>query len=580
MKGKNDIMRKKITCFLLVLVMLFSFAFPTRAQAATNTELNIYAIYLNSEKKGDCTLLESKGHYLLIDLGTYNHSPAIIRQLQALGASHVDVMFSHFHIDHTGGKASDPQWGLKQLAGAGITIDTLYLEDPSLCPLSPSYPSKYASFQNFMDNQGTGKIVYLNLNDQISFGDVTGKVIGPVDTDKISPYKYTTLQTQQDRIVRYENNCSLAVIFTCGNIRYFTAGDSYQDAADALVARYGSSLKSDIMKMNHHGIGIGNTVSLIQAVQPSYAFIPNTGVADYDEKNNKWRAATALKRVTEYAFCYLVGNEQENLIIHVSNNKISLYRGMLATPENKMTGWQTLYGSDGLNRQYDMYYFKEDGTPLTGVQKIGGHYFYLGAGGKMEYGTYNSAGNYSGWRNYNGKKRYFTLSSDGKYAYMAYGLTRIGSHMYYFDKNGCMVVPDGNGGDEILQTKVGSSYYYVHEDGTLTINDWMDIGDETYFFGKNGKMYTNGVYTISGHKYLFESDGALVVASSGTEFYDFKKNSYAVRTDGTLVTGKIAIIDGLKYYFNSKGALVSNKKIRVQGKTYKSNKDGVLKRIK
>ena len=41
------------------------------------------------------TLLESKGHYLLIDIGADNHAPAIIKQLQTLGVTHVDVMFSH-----------------------------------------------------------------------------------------------------------------------------------------------------------------------------------------------------------------------------------------------------------------------------------------------------------------------------------------------------------------------------------------------------------------------------------------------------------------------------------------------------
>ena len=54
------------------------------------------------------------------------------------------------------------------------------------------------------------------------------------------------------------------------------------------------------MKMNHHGIGSGNSVSLLEAVQPSYAFIPNTGVSETDAKTNKWRTGTAIKRMTSY----------------------------------------------------------------------------------------------------------------------------------------------------------------------------------------------------------------------------------------------------------------------------------------
>ena len=102
-------MRKKGICFGLILALLLPFVFTTEVKASDNTELNIYAFYLNSEKKGDSTLLESKGHYLLIDIGADNHAPAIIKQLQTLGVTHVDVMFSHLHTDHTGGCSTDLQ---------------------------------------------------------------------------------------------------------------------------------------------------------------------------------------------------------------------------------------------------------------------------------------------------------------------------------------------------------------------------------------------------------------------------------------------------------------------------------------
>ena len=480
-------MRKKGICFGLILALLLPFVFTTEVKASDNTELNIYAFYLNSEKKGDSTLLESKGHYLLIDIGADNHAPAIIKQLQTLGVTHVDVMFSHLHTDHTGGCSTDLQAGLKQFALSGITIDTLYLPDPSLAVLSRSYPSRYAAFQAFMSTQGTGRIVYLNVGDQVNVGDATGKVIGPVNTNEISPYAYTSITKEKESFIRYENNCSLAVIFTCGNTRYFTAGDSYSDESDRLVSRYGTSLKCDIMKMNHHGIGSGNSVSLLEAVQPSYAFIPNTGVSETDAKTNKWRTGTAIKRMTSYGLCYLVGNEEKTLIFHIENDKITLYRGDTVETGKKMTGWQSLYGADGLYRDHDMYYFDKNGSLSTGVKMIGKHYYYFRKGGQMDYGTYNSEGNYSGWHSYNGKKRYFRLSDDENYAYMDVGRKKIGSETYYFDKNGYKLIPDIVGDDEnveddIYPTQIGSDYYYLNEDGAMTEDDWINIDGEDYFF--------------------------------------------------------------------------------------------------
>lgn len=581
--------------------MLLPFVFTTNVQASTNTELNIYALYLNSEDKGDSTLLESQGHYLLVDIGTASHAPTIIKQLRNLKVSHVDIMFSHLHIDHTGGTPTNYEAGLDQLAFAGITVDTLYLPSPSLTPLSQTYPKRYAAFQDFMTRQGTGQIQYLNLNDQISFGNVTGKVIGPINTNQISPYSYTTISSLNEKFVRYENNCSLAVIFTCGNTRYFTAGDSYSDEANSLADYYGTSLKCDIMKLNHHGIGSGNSTKLLQAIQPTYSFIPNTGVSELDDTTGEWRTATAIKNVSPYGFCYLVGNEKKTLIFHISNDQISLYQGSSISSKTKMTGWQYLYGADGFNRDHDMYYINPDNSLAIGVQKIGKHHFYFRSGGQMDYGTYNSTGNYSGWHIYNGKKRYFKLSSNEKYAYMNYGIDKAGDDTYYFDKDGYKIVPDelsnNDSSEQIYPTKIGSSYYYIDEDGILTINEWVNFDNEYYYFGKNGKMYRNGIYSIYGDKYLFESDGTMVYSSGGTNFYDFRNKTYAVRTDGTLVTNKIGKINGKKYYFSSNGVmqtnkiitienqkyyfsnsgkLLTNKKFKFKGKTYYSNKNGIL----
>ena len=105
---KEVIMRKKITRFFLILAMIVTLlpAQITYAASSGSTELNIYAMYLKPDKKGDSVLLESKGHYLLIDLATSEHVPSIIRQLNTLGVTHVDVMFSHLHKDHVGGASN------------------------------------------------------------------------------------------------------------------------------------------------------------------------------------------------------------------------------------------------------------------------------------------------------------------------------------------------------------------------------------------------------------------------------------------------------------------------------------------
>lgn len=334
-------------------------------------------------------------------------------------------MFSHLHIDHTGGSSSDYLSGLHQLAQSGIIVDTLYLPEKSLIPWSQGYPARYAKFESFMAEQGCGQTVYLNVGDRFQFGDVTADIIGPLNTSsyQLYPDMFTEIASDKDRRILYENNCSLAAIFTCGKTRYFTAGDIYEYEADALVAQYGDALQCDIMKLCHHGLGGGNSSALLKAVHPSYSFIPNTGSAQKSDTTGKWHYYTSIKRASKYGMCYSVGNEKDSLIYHIKNNKITLYKGSKISSGNKMQGWQNLYGADGFNRDHDMYYLDKNCIPLKGVQKIASHYYYFCPGGQMDYGTYDSAGNYSGWKLYGTNECYFTLSDNKKYAYMNYGIS-------------------------------------------------------------------------------------------------------------------------------------------------------------
>ena len=237
-----------------------------------------------------------------------------------------------------------------------------------------------------------------------------------------------------------------------------------------------------------------------------------------------------------------------------------------------MTGWQYLYGADGVNRDHDMYYLNSSCKPVKGVRKIGSHYYHFTSGGQMEYGSFSSDGEYLGWKSYALGKRYYTFSANKKYAYMSYGFTTVEGMPLYFDEEGYRIVSGTE--DSVKVQKIGSDYYAVDYDGELTINDWEEIDDFLYYFDGRGKMIRNCEYMVDGQYYLFDTDGTLFMGNSCTEFYDFKSNTYAVREDGTLVTNKCGRIDGDKYYFDPKGVIQKDKIIRIGKKNYYFGKDG------
>ena len=542
--------------------------------AQENSELNIYAIYLGESDKGDATLLESKGHGLLIDIGSASQTGVIVEQLRKVGLTHVDVLFSHLHSDHIGSTHNNITAGLENLEAMGICVDTLYVPAVYLTPYSTRISYRASQLQNYADQRPDMNIVYLNVGDVVQIGDAAGRVMGPTDSTTRSPYQYTEYSLVENRDIIYENDSSLAMIFTCGNTKYFTAGDCYGREAKALVEAYGSELKCDIMKMNHHGIGSGNSTDLLKAIRPKYSFVPNSGVDKYNLQSGHWRTYTATKRASKYGMCYMVGNEKKTIVYHIVNDAITLYKGSVISKANKMTGWQYLYGADGSNRDHDMYYLNSECLPLKGIQKVGSHYFRFQAGGQMDYGTYMPDGSYSGWKTYNSEKRYFAFSQNKKYAYMKVGLSFINGVPMYFDQDGYMV----NSGieDETVIKKIGSYYYAVDYYGEVTIDDWEDIDDFSYYFDDNGRMLCNGKYEINGEYYLFDTDGTMYAGNARTEFYDFKSNTYAVRTDGTLVTGKCGKIDGDKYYFDKTGCVQKNKIIKIGKKQYYFNGSGKM----
>lgn len=583
-KEKGEAMKKLKTLktILACICIMFICVFGTktlRVNAAANKEMNIYAMYLENEDKGDSVLLESKGEYLLMDLGVASHAPAIIEQLNALGVKDIDIYISHLHLDHVGGTNGDFLAGLKSLANAGINIHTMYLPDKKLAPLSVDYADKYQKIEGFM--QDKGKIIYLKVGDIVTVGDATGKIIGPLNVNKLDPDDYAGLISDGDsdgevdpKYTYYENNCSLAAIFTCGTTRFFTAGDCLEDEAKLLVSAYGSSLQCDIMKLSHHGTGSGNTEELLGAVRPRYSFASNTGLAGVNSDTKKWKTHVAVKNASQYGICYQTGSQKKTMIYQIKNDVIKMYQGKTIKAGKHLVGWQRWNGADGEYRKSDCYYLDRNGVPLTGVQYLDGHYYYFGEGGCMEYGNYDADGKYQYWKSYGDKRRYYTFSDDKKYSYMTVGFREISGVLYYFDAEGIKL--EGNGKTE--KVKIGNQYYSVGMSGAIARSTWSTIGKNKYYFGKNGTMQANYKAKIGKNYYIFGSDGKMLRAARGKNLVTLSGKKYCVGTSGAVTVNDWATVGSAKYYCGKDGTVQRNTTVKIGKTFYYFGSDGKMVR--
>lgn len=558
---KNNIYRFCLFVFCLVAVFGVSFN-SMEAKAAAGGSMKLHALYLSDH--GDCVLLESRGEYMLMDLGMYTNYSDIRNYLKGQGITKLSVYFSHFDPDHTGGNGgpiSGNQYGISNLMN-DFTVTRVYMQDPSLCPkfnLSEYQERLKKLYLQEYGDAAVSNLIYLKVGSSFNIGDANVQIIGPVGVNSLKQGG-----TGDDGEDDYVNNTSLVAMITCGNTRYLATGDCKDDEEKQLIKKYGTAgLKADIYKMAHHGMAPANSEEFIECVQPKYSFAQNGGddvlmnipYNDGEGGNSVHRRTHAARtNCSAYGFCYMVGDEKKPLIIDVTNDKISLYGQGNSTPLNSPNTWAKVVGGDGVYKLYDYYYFGSDAKPVTGVQTIGGKTYYFGTGGCRETGKYytkNGKKVYRPWQYYgkvSGKNlsRYFNEKTEEVYV----GIHKIDGKYYYFEPDTALLrFGDSKGSKQ----KIGKYYYAIFPSGAFATNCWKKYSKGSCYFGSDGRMKT-GWQKINSKKYYLDPE------------------------TGYRLTG-VQQIDGKVYVFNAYGMLNTNKTIQIGGKVYKTSSNGALKGV-
>ncbi len=198
---------------------------------------------------GDCTVYTSPdGLTMLVDTNTSVCADEIIDTLHKLGVEKIDILvFSHPHSDHVG----------------------------SFCKIAEEFPISqvYINGHNYETNTYQACIAELRLReipyealvdgDTFAFGEeVTVTVFGPVEG---------AIAADPPDTIPDANNYSLALRIVYGESSFWTSGDLYVHAEEALLNRHGDAIRSDVVKMNHHGYDTSNGRNFVKTHQPVIA---------------------------------------------------------------------------------------------------------------------------------------------------------------------------------------------------------------------------------------------------------------------------------------------------------------------
>ena len=212
--------------------------------------------------QADCTLLKMDGHAMLIDAGNTGQDKLVLNYLAEYGITTLDYLVAtHPHADHIGSMTS--------VVNAMDSIGTVLMPD------KPHTTKTYLNLITAIENKDI-PLTIPTPGEVFQWGDATVEVLAPN-----SP-------TYKDL-----NDYSIVLRVEFGETSFLFTGDAGTISENEQLAVAKDSLKSDVLKVGHHGSRTSSTQKYLNAVAPSYAVICCGADNDYGHPHTE-----AMTRLT------------------------------------------------------------------------------------------------------------------------------------------------------------------------------------------------------------------------------------------------------------------------------------------
>ena len=566
--------RYSVLAFLLLLIQLSQGVDADTISAGSGNRIH----FINTKAKSgsDAILLESNGHYALIDMGEDYDFPdgsdprypsrwgismrnnqvledRLIRHLDQIGVKKLDfIIGTHVHSDHIGG--ADEILNRYQ-------VGKFYLKKYS----DDRITSNWGLWDNLFnyDNalraaQRRGVTLIQNISDEDSH-----LKLGDMD---IQLYNYKNEYDADGNLkrVRDDNSNSIVSVVTVAGKRIYLGGDL--DNAEGAEDKLGPVIgKVDMMKWNHHyDATISNTINFLENLSPKMV-IQTTGgdinvasTREYLQKKNiqVLHAASQTQDATVFdisdkGFANVSNTFPDIPVVDEKWYQEDGYWKYRLTDGEMAIGWREIGGAT--------YFFNGKGQMQAGRwlhlnddwgENAKGNDYYLNQNGKMQTGGWFKLDDSWYYIQSNGARRFSELSEIGgkKYLFAADGKMLTGHQVYngkkmFFSESGALQAA----GKPSTWQKIDSDWYFYDEDGLKTVGK-KNINGSTYYFNQEGVMQTGWTF-VDGYWNYFASSGAMK-----TGWVKDQETWYYLDKDGIMLTGR-QDINGVRYYLNASGAM-------------------------
>lgn len=190
--------------------------------------------------QADCILIKNSNYNILIDGGEGKSSKDVINYLKELNITKLDYIFAtHPHSDHIG--------GLPDIIN-NFEISNIVM---------PKVTHNTKTFENLLDAIENKNLLVNSPKpgEEIILDNLKLTTLAPIST------KYEDL-----------NNYSIVLKAQYGDTSFLLTGDM-EKLSENEVINAGYNVKSDVLKVAHHGSSTGSTIKFLEAISPRYAII-------------------------------------------------------------------------------------------------------------------------------------------------------------------------------------------------------------------------------------------------------------------------------------------------------------------
>ncbi|HII4489767.1 TPA: ComEC/Rec2 family competence protein [Clostridium perfringens] len=192
--------------------------------------------------QGDAAYIKVNGNDILIDTGPRSNSKELLEQLKAKNIDDFElVIATHPHEDHIGGMVD------------------VFKEYEVKAFYSPKITHTTKTYEN---------LVKAVKDEGLKTKELKGGMV--IDLGEGAKFEVFTPQKSE-----YEelNDYSPIMKLSFGDTSYLFTGDAEKLAEEEALAKYKTSLDSDVIKFGHHGSSSSSSNAFIEAVSPKYGII-------------------------------------------------------------------------------------------------------------------------------------------------------------------------------------------------------------------------------------------------------------------------------------------------------------------